>query len=171
MEGNLKIRRATANDGEAIARLFMRVWRISLKEFVPEGFLEQFQHDIQKQKYAARAADPEWLLFVAESGFRIVGMIGAKENDSEPLLYKKQIKSMYVDPNFQSQGIGAALLDRIFLELRGMEVGNVMLWCIKSNERAARFYEKHGGKRIENVKTPAEYAAMPHVIYAWDCLN
>ena len=55
----VKIRPATVGDAEQIATLFMRAWQISLKDIVPHGFLDRFNHEERKQKYEQRAADPE----------------------------------------------------------------------------------------------------------------
>lgn len=63
------------------------------------------------------------------------------------------------------------LFKNIFLELKKEGAVNTRLWCIKANSAACSFYKKHGGKRIENVRTPQEYSAMPHIIYAWEFLR
>jgi GNAT superfamily N-acetyltransferase len=170
-EVQLNIRPALSSDAEGMARVSMRAWHISLKSVVPDGFLNQFEHEKQKIKYAERAVDPSWLLLVAESQGKIAGMIGAKDNDSEPQSYQKQIKVMYVDPEFQSRGIGEALLAAVFAELKHQGVKRVMAWCITANEIACSFYEKCGARRIERIEPPEEYAAMPHVIYAWDAIG
>jgi GNAT superfamily N-acetyltransferase len=163
------IRLASADDGEGMATLFMRVWHLSLREIVPAGFLEQFEHEKQKQKYSERAVDSNWLLSVAVFQGQIIGMIAAKDNDWEPRLYQKQIKAMYVDPEFQSRGVGQALLASIFADLKRQGITKVALWCIEANKRARSFYERHGGTKLEGVEPPQEYAAMPHVVYGWDC--
>jgi GNAT superfamily N-acetyltransferase len=165
---NLIIRRASAGDGEAMANVSLRVWNISLKDIVSQNFLAKLQFEIQKEKYAGRATDADWLLLVAEVGGKIVGMIGAKDNDSEPLLYEKQIKAMYVDPAFQGQGIGAALFARIVKELKERNTRTLVLWCMLANTKALRFYEKLGGKKIEGIIPPEEYSGMAHVAYTWD---
>lgn len=168
MQPSFIIRPATPEDGEGIAALFMRVWGVTLKPFLPDGFLSRFEHDVQKQKYAERAADPGWTLFVAEGGGRIVGMIGAKDNDAEPFTYQKQVKAMYVDPDAQGRGVGTALLEVLFETLRNGGVKSAMLWCIAGNARARGFYEKRGGRGIAGVAAPQEYDALPHVAYGWD---
>jgi N-acetylglutamate synthase-like GNAT family acetyltransferase len=167
----VKIRPAVIGDAEQISELFMKVWHTSLKDIVPDGFVDQFEHEKQKQKYAQRAVDPKWILLVAESGGSIVGMIGATDNNSEPLCYQKQIRAMYIATDVQRQSIGTQLLDRILVELMKQQVSNVMLWCIKANHAACSFYEKRNGQRIENVDPPDEYSSMPHVIYAWEFLQ
>lgn len=94
-------------------------------------------------------------------------MVGAKDNDAEPFQYQKQIKALYVDPDMRRQAIGSALLNAVFDTLKRRKVDNAMLWCIKSNEAACAFYEKHSGRRIENISPPEAYSAVPHLIYAW----
>jgi ribosomal protein S18 acetylase RimI-like enzyme len=162
------VRRAKPEDGEEIARLFMRAWHISLKHLLPEGFLDKFEHRVQRDKYAERAKDPDWALYVAEADGRVAGLIGAKDNDTPPPGYQKQIKSMYVDPDFQRRGLGQALLKHLFAEMKKDGVKNAMLWCISTNAPACAFYEGQGGRKIEGVPLPEEYAALPHVVYAWD---
>jgi GNAT superfamily N-acetyltransferase len=161
------IRPAAPEDSESIAEIFMRVWNITLAEFVPAGFLKRFAYETQKTKYAERAVDPNWILLVAVVDDKIVGFVGAKDNDAKPLQYQKQIRSMYVDPDWQRQGIGSVLFSAIENELKNRGSQTMMLWCIKANAKACSFYEKHGGKRVENVTPPLEYSEMPHVIFAW----
>jgi GNAT superfamily N-acetyltransferase len=170
-EVQLNIRPAFSSDAEGMASVSMRAWHISLKNIVPDGFLDQFEHEKQKMKYAERADDPSWQLLVAESRGKIAGMIGVRDNDSEPQAYEKQIKVMYVDPEFQRRGVGKALLAAVFAQLKEQGVRCVMAWCITANEIACAFYEKSGARRIEGIEPPEEYAAMPHVIYAWDFIK
>lgn len=167
-KAKINIRPATIKDADEMAKLFMRTWQISLSQYVPAGFLDQFQYQKQKEKYILRVADPQWIILVAKYQGKIVGMIGVTGNDSQPILYQKQIKSVYVDPDFQKQGVGRLLLEKLFSELQKQRIKNVMLWCMTSNQGACSFYEKHGGQRIENISPPEEYASMPHVIYAWE---
>lgn len=168
---NVDIRFAEPDDEDGIAELFMKTWQISLKHMLPDGFIERFQLATQKQKYAERIHDPEWILMIAKSGDRIVGMIGARNNDSEPLFYQKQIKSLYVDPDYQRLRIGTKLLQAVFAEMTKQGAESVMLWCLSANYAACSFYAKHGGERLEEMPLPAEYAAAPHVIYAWKCIK
>jgi GNAT superfamily N-acetyltransferase len=166
----LVIRRASILDCEALGNLSMRTWHISLKDLVPGGFLQRFELDALIRKYAQRAAASDWDLFLAECDGKIVGMISVTDNYDEPQIYKKQIKSMYVDPDHQRAGVGSALLNAMFEHLRVGKVENVMLWCIRHNSTAANFYLKFGGRKIENIEPPEEYAAMQHVVFAWDLL-
>jgi GNAT superfamily N-acetyltransferase len=164
------IRPAQSQDAEALATLFMRVWSITLAPILPVGFLDQFDFEDQKAKYIERANDPNWILLVAVENGKVVGLVGARDNDVEALSYKKQIRSMYVDPDWQGKGVGSALFLQIRKELIERNAKNMMLWCITANEQARSFYEKHGGRLIEDVTLPEEFSVMPHIIYVWDAI-
>ncbi len=163
----IKIRAATQEDGEQIAQLWMTVWQTNLKGYMPSGFLNQFSHEQQKEKYSQRAVDSEWILLVADIENAIVGMVGAKNSSLETPPYQKEIKAMYVTPSYQRKGIGTLLLDSIFAELKLQGVKSTVLWCIKSNTMAMSFYENRGGKKIENIVPPVEYSSVPHILYGW----
>jgi GNAT superfamily N-acetyltransferase len=168
---DINIRPATVDDAEQMAALFMRCWLISLKDFAPDGFIDQFSHETQKQKYRQRAIDPGWLMYIAEQGGNVLGMITARDNPSEPVIYQKEVRALYVDPDFQRQGIGELLLSKVFSVFKKHSIRNAMLWCIKANHRAGSFYEKHGGKKLEGINPPQEYAAMPHLVYTWEFVS
>ena len=50
-----------------------------------------------------------------------------------------EIEKLYVEPALQSQGVGAALLEYAVSKL-----GAQWLWALEKNERALRFYKRHG---------------------------
>lgn len=50
-----------------------------------------------------------------------------------------EVEKLYVEPQFQSQGIGAALLEFAVSE---MHVTN--LWALEYNKRGIAFYSRHG---------------------------
>ena len=50
-----------------------------------------------------------------------------------------EIKKLYVEPSFQSQGIGAALL-----QFAVNECGGKWLWVLAHNARGKAFYERNG---------------------------
>jgi len=54
------------------------------------------------------------------------------------LLDGEEIVKLYVEPAFQGDGVGAALLD--FAEQRGA----AFLWALEKNTRAIGFYRRHG---------------------------
>lgn len=54
------------------------------------------------------------------------------------------VKQLYVDPFFEGQGIGGKLIETAIAELRVDRADHLGLWVLDENERAKKFYRKHG---------------------------
>ena len=50
-----------------------------------------------------------------------------------------EVKKLFVEPVLQGSGIGAALLQYVICEKNAS-----FLWALQKNERAIRFYQRHG---------------------------
>ena len=69
-------------------------------------------------------------IYVYEEDDIVRGMMRVQED---------QVRELYVDPFFQSRGIGGQLLD-----FATDEAGADWLWVLEKNYRAVAFYECHG---------------------------
>lgn len=75
-------------------------------------------------------------------------------NDSE-------ISQLYIHINYQGLGIGQTLLDRA----KAQSSGKLTLYTFEVNEKAQRFYEKHGFKVIGRGHENEEN--LPDILYEW----
>lgn len=55
-----------------------------------------------------------------------------------------EITDFYVDPFFVGQGIGTLLIKQMLGQVKKYGVQKVILWVIKDNVKARKFYEAHG---------------------------
>jgi len=55
------------------------------------------------------------------------------------IISEDELQKLYVEPAFQSMGVGKALLDFVT-----EEKGVTWLWALEKNRRAIAFYERHG---------------------------
>ena len=92
-------------------------------------------------------------VWIYESGGAIAGFIAMKDS---------YVDRLYIDPKFQRSGIGTALLEYAKkLSPRGLE-----LHTHQQNQRACRFYEKHGFVAVKfGISPPPE--SLPDVEYHW----
>lgn len=65
-----------------------------------------------------------------------------------------ELKELYVDPFFQGQHIGRALLTHFIDSAREQHIPRLTLWVLEKNTPARGFYEKfgfsqNGGKKLE----------------------
>lgn len=124
------IRNAKAEDASRIAEILIFAKRLNYRSI--------FQNDTvsfgKMQVYPLAKGyicHPEKLekIFVYDDGF-VKGMIHIDGT---------QIVELYVDPFFESQGIGSSLLEY------GIEQRNCdCLWVLEKNSKAIRFYQRHG---------------------------
>ncbi|GAX01650.1 GNAT family N-acetyltransferase [Secundilactobacillus silagei] len=93
-------------------------------------------------------------LFVAEINGQIAGFASL-------LRVMDFIHLLFVAPEFQHQGVGHALIQR----MRQEAVGTLTLKCVIDNEAALRFYASEGFaiKREDRIAVPANYTLIDTV--------
>ena len=77
---------------------------------------------------------------IALDGGRVVGFVSfgpARDEEGAGEVY-----ALYVLAEYYGRGVGARLLDAALDELR--DFPRILLWVLRENGRAVRFYEKHG---------------------------
>ena len=80
----------------------------------------------------------------------IKGFVSGKKNEK----YDCEIVSIYVDPQYQNQGIGKKLLEHEKMYFKNTGCKKMIIWTIKGFQNN-KFYEKNGG--IIKEKKEIEY--------------
>lgn len=152
----MNIRRAVPADAQGVAVVHVDAWRAAY-----EGLIDQHILDVQSVEHRT-AMWLNWIerslagestdaygpvahrLLVAEIEDRIVGWAsfgGGRDADST---HQGELAGLYAHPATWSQGVGHALLSRAEDELRAEGWSDAYLWVLRGNDRAIRFYERHG---------------------------
>lgn len=133
----MNIRKAALPDISRIAEILVFVKRINFRPIFQDDAYSF--GELQVLPVAEAYAVPEILnnIWVYDDGI-VKGLIHIEG---------KEIRELYVDSFFQSQGIGAQLI-----EFAKKEFGVSYLWAIEKNLGAVRFYEMHGFKRTDKRK-------------------
>jgi GNAT superfamily N-acetyltransferase len=143
------LRDATHADAHAIAGVLVRSWRAAYRGLLPDDVLaglsvpdrEQFWSDVLTTR------PPHTDMVVAAIGGAIVGFAATgpplvPADRADPTL--GDLYALYLAPDVWRRGIGtqlhAAALDR----LRSRGFTHAGLWVLDTNERALRFYLRHG---------------------------
>lgn len=139
------IRRATPEDGEAVGRVFVRA-RTEMP-YLPR--IPDEHRDGLGAMFVER--DEVW---VAETEDVVVAFAGLGEDE---------LTNLYVDPEFQGRGQGAALLEHAKL-LRPDGLG---FWVFQRNQGARRFYERHGFRLVKVTDGATNMEREPDAWYEW----
>jgi ribosomal protein S18 acetylase RimI-like enzyme len=78
-----------------------------------------------------------------------------------------ELYTLYVAPDHWSTGAGRALMDRVLTEVRAEGYPRIILWVLRDNRRARRFYERAGFRR-KGTEHPSYFAGVPEVRYVRD---
>lgn len=145
---HIALRAGTPDDREALCALHIRSWQRHYANDLPANCLgEALTLDMTK-RWASRTFSWPELILVAETlpdtndpKPAFIGFVCVLAKNQPPL-----IDNLHVDACWQSQGIGRALLQRVFELLFQRGFQTVELEVLESNTSARRFYAQMGGQ-------------------------
>lgn len=152
---------ADTSDISAIAALYCRSWKTTYRGLLADDFLDAMNE-------AESAAD--WQNFLAETGCCIyvakadaspenaadpsaeaacASLLGfaavSPDHDDPSLCY---LASLHVTKEAQGQGVGTALIQRVFAHAREAGAPALTISIVKGNENARRLYTKLGAEHL-----------------------
>lgn len=136
------IRKATKKDASRLAEILIFAKRTAYRSIFQDDLVSF--NEMQVLDLALYYRDsPEALddVFVYDDGI-VRGMMSWDRRQSNSGLW--QLSELYIDPFFQHQGIGAALMLNFLSNAKcsGMNAG--FLWVLEQNKSARNFYHKFG---------------------------
>jgi chorismate mutase/GNAT superfamily N-acetyltransferase len=146
---DVTLRRATEEDGDAIARIHTDARRAA-EPAMPPGIHTAEETRDWVAGYL-REGDEVW---VAESGGAPVGYAR---------LTAGWLEDLYVLPEAAGQGIGSALLDLV----KAVRPSGFALWVFASNHPARGFYRRHGLVELEHTDGSGNEERAPDLRMAW----
>ena len=155
------VRRATPEDAALLAALEVTVWRVAYRGLMPDAFLNglsQAEKAIEwRQNLLKHGPFGRKRVLVAIRDADIIGFIrvGAVDDEGERGL----VYLLYVLPAHWGQGVGKMLMHAAINELRGLGMGEAVLWVLRDNPRARAFYASLGWRQ-DGRTTTADYGGL-----------
>ena len=139
-QGRMKIRKAAKEDVRQIAEILVEDWQKAYRGIIESAFLDtmnveqRYRMEIQRyQKYTVAVREEE-----------ILGYAWNEMSSDEPA--DCEIVALYVRYAERKKGIGKALLQNSMDLFRASGRRKMIVWCLRENDEARKFYEKMGGK-------------------------
>jgi GNAT superfamily N-acetyltransferase len=145
------VRRATAEDGRAIAEIQVGTWRAAYPHIFPREVLDALSVEEREPLWRRWAEDPDTAVFVAEREGEAVGFASVGAARDEDARAAGELYAIYVAPAAWGSGAGRALMAAAVAWL-SERFSEAILWVATDNPRARRFYEK-GGWVIDATRT------------------
>ncbi|MBO2921335.1 MULTISPECIES: GNAT family N-acetyltransferase [Pseudomonas] len=143
----LLVRKPVSDDAAAIAILHIRSWQSAYEGLLSKRYLSSWDTSVERRvvflKKAIESDSPS--IRVAELDGQVVGWVSfGPSRDQDAPTGTAELMAIYLDPAFWACGIGTALWAEARQALMGHGYQQVCAWVLDGNERATRFYCKHG---------------------------
>ncbi|ULR54532.1 GNAT family N-acetyltransferase [Streptomyces deccanensis] len=166
---DLRIREMTLADCRAVAEIRVGGWRSAYAGLVPRSYLDAMDvaEDTERRRAMLLKPGNPVVNLVAERAGEILGWAAyGPYRDGEVRTDDAELYALYVRPGHWGSGIGEALLHAATERCETAGHPRMLLWVLKDNARARRFYEHHGFTP-DGAEEPFEAAGVevPEVRY------
>ncbi len=171
----MRIRRAAKDDAAMIARVHVETWQSAYAGLLPDSMLAGMSDVRHAAMWSQTLSDKSESrgVFVADdvdAGVVGFGSCGPVRDTPEGLDGTEQrvgeVYLLYVETDFQNQGVGRRLLDALFRQLRADGFDTAILWMLADNPTRF-FYEGLGGQQVGERTDTFAGADVDEVAYAW----
>src|SRR5262245_62170866 len=150
----MNVRDAHETEIDQLARIWYDGWRDAHERILPA----QLARDRTLESLKVRLRE-------SLAGLRVTGPLGGPTGFC--ILKHDELYQLYVSERSRGAGVAAALIADAEARFAESDVKKAWLACAIGNERAARFYEKNGWRRVGNMTSVLETAEGPFALEVW----
>jgi RimJ/RimL family protein N-acetyltransferase len=149
------VRPATPEDAASLAAVEVTSWRAAYRGLMPAAFLDGLSEAEKTidwhRNLLKHGAHGRKRVMVAVGDARVIGFVraGAIQDEGEVGL----IYFLYVLSEYWGCGVGKALMRAAMDQLRDLGLSEAILWVLRDNQRARRFYEGCGWREDGRTST------------------
>jgi GNAT superfamily N-acetyltransferase len=165
----MRYREATSDDTEAVARLHAESWSANYRGAASDEFLDGPVFEDRRTAWTERlsAPNPDQFVILAEESRDLLGFACAYGN--EDVVRGTYFDNFHVRAEYQGRGIGRELFaGAVAWSVDRYPHSGMYLLVLAQNDRARRFYEKHGATDAETATwEPPGGGVAESRIYTW----
>lgn len=148
------LRAAEPEDALGVARVHVRAWQAGYRHLLPGDYLARLRPEERARRYDFVNQDPQRpKTMVAVDDGIICGFATTSPARDDDATHCGELCALYVDPDWWSRGVGAALIGAARRKLVELTYQDAILWLLRGNTRAERFYRKDGWLPDGGVRT------------------
>lgn len=168
---DIGVRAAEPEDAAVIARVHVESWQSTYAGILPNEVLlnlDSAEHEARWWRHVLGPFRRNHFVYVAESvDGGVVGFASAGPSRSTGLPYRAEVYTIYLQDDYQGQGIGRQLFACTVARAQEARGPSVIVWCL-SNNPSRFFYERMGGTLVARRPGKVGTAIVEEVGYAWD---
>lgn len=147
---NIVIRNVEKEDIPQVVDININGWKTAFRGIVDDEYLDNMS---KEDKIKKREKDyKENGFIVATINDEVVGFCRYIDNNSRSPEIEDadcELMALYVNIELKNNGIGRKLLEYVKNEFKKKGKTKMVLWCLKDNNAARKFYEKTGGRVVK----------------------
>jgi ribosomal protein S18 acetylase RimI-like enzyme len=165
------VRPAEIDDAAAIANVHVATWRTAYRGLLPDDFLASLSGAGYEERWRRTLGESPNHVYVAENAHGVIGFAsGGRERAGEDG-YSGELYAIYVVREAQHQGHGRRLVQAVVGSLREMGLKDMIVWVLRDNASARKFYERLGGVYVRTQPITVGSAQLEEVSYGWKSLD
>lgn len=154
-------------DAASIAHVHVVTWQTAYRELLPVDFLDSLSETAYEARWQRMLERHDVRVFVAEEGGSVVGFASGGRERAGETGYSGELYALYVLDEAQRQGHGRQLVRAVVDALRDMGLSDMIVWVLRDNVKARRFYEQLGGVYVREQPITIGAAVLQEVSYGW----
>lgn len=167
------IRLAVAADIQSVAEIHVASWRTTYVGIVPQSVLDELSVDRRKMMWSQAILQPapSTGVWVAEDrDGQVVGFANYGPERQGGRAYAGEVYAIYLLHSVQRRGLGRSLMQACAMGFRDLGMDSMLVWVLADNP-ACRFYERVGGRVIQETSIHLGGVELREVAYGWRDLS
>ena len=165
------IRPAKVEDAPAIARVHVASWQSTYRGMLPDEFLASLSESGYAERWKRVIGEGTSKVYVAEDGGEVVGFASGGRERAGEKGYVGELYAIYVIDAAQRRGFGRELVRASVAGLRELGLDDMIIWVLRDNQPARRFYERLGGMYVRAQPITIGAVTLEEVSYGWRRLD
>lgn len=171
---SIAIREATTEDIPDIATIHLASKQAAYKGIVDQDFLDaktQEQYEAKWKNWLSEEGIDVSIIYDGDTpqGFISYGRMQTPPPGTSKIRpqYTAEIFAIHIHPDYWRQGIGQKLIQSTAQKLKDDKHQSLCLWVLAKNERATKFYDYLGGKRLGKRMIEVGNSKVKEICYGW----
>ncbi|MDE5888920.1 MAG: aminotransferase class I/II-fold pyridoxal phosphate-dependent enzyme [Bacilli bacterium] len=163
LENSYEIRYNRIEDQEQMAHIKVDSWNETYNGIIDADYLASLDYQIQTDRYIESFDEYKYSVLVAieKETNKVIGYSCFSTTQNEFVESSDcELVSLYLAPGYTGKGVGKSLFRETVKILKGYNKRNMLVWCIKENKNAIKFYQKLGG-----IKHTEKFAKIGSRVY------
>jgi ribosomal protein S18 acetylase RimI-like enzyme len=161
------VRPGRIDDADAIARVHVASWQSTYRGLLTDEFLASLADANYAERWRRVLEEGSSLVYVVEEDGVVVGFASGGRERAGENGYLGELYAIYVLDAVQRRGHGRELVRSVVDGLRGMGLDDMIIWVLRDNQSARRFYERLGGVFVRAQPITIGPTTLEEVSYGW----